>query len=345
MLTSKQITFLREELAASKNPLFLFDDDPDGLCSFLILYKLHKEGHGLIVKTLPKITTFFLRKVHEYSPDKIFILDMPIVEQEFINRAKRPIFWIDHHQPLERQNVHYFNPRLVKPDIYIPVTRMAYQVSQASENLWLAMVGCLSDYHMPDFQKEFVKKYPNLMKKDSNIDEALYREPISKLVRIFSFLLKGKTSDVHKCIKILTRIKSPYEIMDQETPQGNFIYKRSEKINQKYLPLLEKAKKIKPKGKIILFNYSEQSWSFTSELAGELLYLNPDKVVIIARKKSGEMKCSFRSKKLPISLVLEKALIGIDGYGGGHEFACGGNIKEHDWQQFLTNFEREIKHV
>jgi single-stranded DNA-specific DHH superfamily exonuclease len=345
MLTSKQITFIREELALSKNPLFLFDDDPDGLCSFLILYKLHKEGHGIIVKMLPKITAFFMRKVHEYNPDKIFILDMPIVEQDFINQAKRPIFWIDHHQPLERQKVHYFNPRLTKPDIYIPTTRMAYQISQAQEDLWLAMVGCLADYHLPDFKLEFIKKYPDLMKKTSDIEQAVFDEPIGRLIRIFSFLLKGKTSDVNKCIKIFTRIKSPYEILNRETPQGKFIYKRFEKINQKYLPLLEKARKIKPKGELIIFTYTEQSWSFTSELAGELLHLHPDKVVIVARKKSGEMKCSFRSKKIPISIILEKALIGIEGYGGGHEFACGGNIKEHDWQQLLTNFEREIDYV
>lgn len=343
MLTAKQIAFLREQLAAAKNPLFLFDDDPDGLCSFLLLYRLNREGHGTVVKMLPKITAFFLGKVREYNPDKIFILDMPIVEQEFIDAAQRPIFWLDHHQPLERQNIHYFNPRLAKADIYFPTTGMAYQISQKPEDLWLAMVGCLGDYHLPDFQPEFSQKYPDLLRKDAAIDEAIYREPISKLIRIFSFLLKGKTSEVNKCIKILARISSPYEILSQQTSQGKYIYKRFEKVDQKYQPLLEKAKKTKPKENLLLFTYTEQAWSFTSELASELLYLHQDKLIIVARKKSGEMKCSLRSKKFPLLPALERALIGIDGYGGGHEFACGANIKEHDWQQFLTNLKREIK--
>ena len=93
---------------------------------------------------------------------------------------------------------------------------------------------------------------------------------------------------------------------------------------------------------MLTFIYSEQSWSFTSELAGELLHLNPKTVVIVAREKSGAMKCSLRART-NIRESLKKALIGIDGYGGGHENACGANIPKEDWDRFLTNFKREIK--
>ena len=345
MLSPKQITFLKEELATAKNPLFLFDDDPDGLCSFLLLYRMHREGHGTVVKSLPKITSLFLRKVQEYNPDKVFILDMPLVDQEFIDQAKRPVFWLDHHQPLERKNVYYFNPRLNDPNIYLPTTRMAYQISQNPEDLWLAMIGCLGDYHFPDFRPEFIKKYPHLLSSQADLEQALHHEPVSQLIQIFSFLLKGKTSEVNKCVKILTRIKSPDDILFQKTSSGKYIYKRFEKINQRYQPLLQRAKEQakKAKGPLVVFTYTEQSWSFTSELANELIYLYPEKIVLVARKKSGEMKCSLRSKKIPLPLLLEKALLGLEGYGGGHEFACGANLKEHDWQQFLTNLKRELK--
>jgi len=343
MLTPNQVKFFKEQLATARNPLFLFDDDQDGLCSFLLLYRINREGHGVIIKSIPRIDRRFFRKVQEYNPDKVFILDIPMVEQEFIDAVKRPVFWIDHHSPLERQNIHYFNPRLTEPEVYLPTTRMAYQISQNSKNLWIAMVGCIGDYHLPDFKQEFIKKYPDLLKKDSTIDQAIYQDPIGKLSRLFAFILKGKTSEVNQCIKILTRIKSPYEILNQTTPQGKYLYKRFENVNQKYQALLEKTKKKPPNEKLLLFVYTQQSWSFTSELAGELLHFHPHKIVIIARKKSGEMKCSLRSKETPIPPILENALIGIDGYGGGHEFACGANIKEHDWQQFLTNFKMEIK--
>ena len=125
MLTNEQIKHFKEELNTARNPLFFFDDDPDGLCSFLLLYKMNREGRGMAVKSIPVVDTKFLRKVEEVHPDKIFILDMPIVEQEFIDKAKTPIFWLDHHPPLERNNVTYFNPRVKDDSLYIPTSLMA----------------------------------------------------------------------------------------------------------------------------------------------------------------------------------------------------------------------------
>ena len=40
MLTKKEINEIRENIENSKNPLFFYDDDPDGVCSFLLLYKM-----------------------------------------------------------------------------------------------------------------------------------------------------------------------------------------------------------------------------------------------------------------------------------------------------------------
>jgi single-stranded DNA-specific DHH superfamily exonuclease len=75
-----------------------------------------------------------------------------------------------------------------------------------------------------------------------------------------------------------------------------------------------------------------------------MIYKHPEKVVIIAREKSGEMKCSLRSgKNVVLAKMLEKALVGIEGYGGGHEQACGAVIKKEDFKQFLINLSMELK--
>ena len=42
MLKPNQIKQLKEALATAKNPLFFFDDDQDGVCSFITLYKLQE---------------------------------------------------------------------------------------------------------------------------------------------------------------------------------------------------------------------------------------------------------------------------------------------------------------
>ena len=342
MLSDKDVIYLKDELATAKNPLFFYDDDPDGLCSFLLLYRIHREGRSIIVKTAPKLDVKLVHKIEENNPDKVFILDIPILEQEFVDEAKRPIFYIDHHNPQQLNNVHYYNPRIKDPDIYIPTTRMAYQISGDKEDLWIATVGCLADWHMPDFIDEFIEKYPYLLPKKKDLNDAVFKQPVGKLVRIFSFLLKGQISDVKKSVKILTRIKSPEEILKQTTPQGKFLYKRFAGINEKYLDLLKLAKKSVSRSKVLLFFYSENKWSFTADLANELTNLYPKKVIIIARNKSGEMKCSLRAK-FPIRDALEKSLVNVEGYGGGHPNACGAVIKEESWKLFLENFKKAIK--
>ena len=340
MLTSKQVKLLREELATAKNPLFFHDSDGDGLASFLLLYRIHREGQRFALTSSSILDERFLRKVDELNPDKIFVLDIPVVEQEFINKAKRPIFWIDHHPPKKRNKVKYFNPRIKNPDAYIPTTRMAYQVSGNEEDLWIATIGCLADYYMPDFINKFIKKYPQYLSKKSDLPTTLFKEPVGKLVKMLWFLQKGPHAEVRKSIKILTRISSPDEIFKEQTAAGKFLYKRFVKINKMYEELLKQARKCATTSKIVLFYYTENQWSFTANLANELSSSYPKKYIVIARKKSGQMKCSLRGKN--VLRPLTKALADINGSGGGHPDACGAVIDEKDWDRFLKRFEEEL---
>ncbi len=342
MLNPTQVALLQEELKTAKNPLFLYDSDADGLCSFLLLYRIHREGKGIRVTTTSKIDEQFVRKVQEINPDKIFVLDIPQIDQQFVDAVKCPIFWIDHHQPQDIKKVHYFNPRVKNPEAYVPTTRMAYQVSQNPDDLWIATAGCLADWNMPDLIDLFIEKYSGLLPEKCDLATALYKNPVGKLVKLFFFLQKGPCTEVRKSIKILSKIKSPFEIFNQETAPGKFLYKRFEKIDAKYEEVLAQAQKKISKSKIVLFTYNSTQWSFTANIANELSAINPKKVIIIAREKSGEMKCSIRAQ-FPIAGALEKALIGIEGYGGGHPNACGAVIKEGDWARFLENFKRELK--
>ncbi|MEK6940002.1 MAG: DHH family phosphoesterase [Nanoarchaeota archaeon] len=347
MLNPAQITLLQEELKTAKNPLFLYDSDADGLCSFLLLYRMHMEGKGVRVTDSSKIDEQLVRKVQEIQPDKIFILDIPVLSQEFVDAVKVPLFWIDHHQPQELKNVHYFNPRIKNPDAYVPTTRMAYQVSQGSsqdeQDLWIAAAGCLADWHMPDFIDHFIEKYPELLPAKDSLTATLYKHPVGKLVKLFFFLQKGPSPEVRKSIQVLSKIKSPFEIFHQETSAGKFLYKRFEKVDARYEEILAQAKKSITKSKIVLFTYNSSQWSFTANIANELSALYPKKVIIIAREKSGSMKCSIRAQ-FPIAGALEKALVGIEGHGGGHPNACGAVIKEEDWLRFLEHFKEELKH-
>lgn len=342
MLKEEKIQQIREELDNCKNPLFFFDDDPDGLSSFLLLYRYKKEGHGVVIKSVPKLTDMFLAKVHEYDPDKIFILDIAMVDQDFIDKAKRPIVWVDHHEPQKRHGVKYFNPRMDDKHDNTPTSNICYNV--VKQDIWIAMAGNIGDWHTPEFRGEFCDKYPDLL--DSKVkspEEALFNSSIGKLVRVFSFILKGRTSDVNKCFRVMTRIDTPYEILNQTTPQGKFIYKTYESVNREYEKLLQDVLKHVTKDKLLLYTYKIAAISFTSDISNELLYRYPKKFIIIAREKSGEMRMSIRNKgKKEIPPMLAKALQGLEGYGGGHEHACGANVKVEQFDTFIERFRSLI---
>ena len=116
----------------------------------------------------------------------------------------------------------YMKNEIAKKDANIPTTYLCYKVVQ--QDLWIAMTGCIADYYMPDFYDEFKKKYPDLLNGKTTIGDLYFDSKVGTLIKILSFCLKGKTGDVLKCMKILTRIKSPYEILNQETAKGKFIY-------------------------------------------------------------------------------------------------------------------------
>jgi len=331
-----------EELDMCKRPLFFFHDDPDGLASFLLLYRYKKEGHGTIVKTSPRIDDKFLRKVEEYQPDKIFVVDIAMIEQEFIDTVKVPIVWIDHHEPQDRDRIMYFNPRVEKRTDNLPASYLCYKA--VNQDMWVAAVGCIGDWFFPPFADELRKKHPGLLPEDiTKPEDALFNSPLGKLVIYLSHIIKGKTSDVMKAVKILTRIKDPNEILEGTTPQGLFLKKRAEKIEQDYQEILKHAlSKVDAEDKFLIYIYKDDKMSFTKELANELLYRYPKKKIIVGRERNDEVKCSIRGTGLNLPSIVQAALVGVEGYGGGHEYACGVCVKKGDFDRFVDEFKKEI---
>jgi len=342
VLTQNERSKITDELMNCQRPLFLFHDDPDGLASFLLFYRWKKEGRGFPIKAVPRITIAYLQKIEDYDADKVFILDIANVDQEFLDLVKVPVVWIDHHQLLERDKVMYFNSRK-RDNLNVPTPKMCYEIVE--QDLWLAVCGCVGDWYLPeDLLPEFRKKYPDLLPETiKTVEQALFETKVGLIAKIFSFNLKGKTQEVMKAIKVLTRIESPYELLNQETPKARLIYKKFEQVNQKYEELLARALKNVKKDEIFIFTYTEDQLSLTKDLANELLYRQPDKIIILGREKLGELRCSLRSAKYDLSQILKKALIGIQGYGGGHEHACGASIKKEDFEIFIENIRNEVK--
>ncbi|PIN91677.1 hypothetical protein COU56_04940 [Candidatus Pacearchaeota archaeon CG10_big_fil_rev_8_21_14_0_10_31_9] len=347
-ISDKQIKEIRDILLHSKKPLFLFDDDPDGLTSFLLLYRWLKEGTGIVVKSSPKLTNQYVKKIREIMPDVIIILDKPMVDQDFLDEAKKickpTIIWIDHHEPQNNTGVKYYNPRVADDKDNRPTNYWCWQVVKEDrpDDLWIAMAGCIGDWFLPEFTQEFCEKYPKLMKDPvERVEDALYNSKVGRVTRVLSFIQKGPAKKTMSCIKILTRVKGPDDFMEQLTSQGKYLWKWFSQVNGYYQELLRTVEE--PKDELLLFNYSEDKMSFTSDLSNELLYKYPGKTIFICREKSGEFKCSLRDTNRNLPPIIEKCMNGLDGYGGGHEHACGVCINVDDFSEFVNRLREELK--
>jgi nanoRNase/pAp phosphatase (c-di-AMP/oligoRNAs hydrolase) len=77
-------------------------------------------------------------------------------------------------------------------------------------------------------------------------------------------------------------------------------------------------------------------------LSNELLFLYPNKIIIVAREKSDELMLSIRSSDVNVEDILSKSLEGVNGYGGGHNNACGACIKSDNFDVFFEQFKSNL---
>jgi len=341
MLTKKQIREIKEHLEKAQNPIFFFDNDPDGLCSFLLLQRYIGRGKGVAIKSFPEMNAEYFRKVTELNADYIFILDKPIVSSSFFDEARNfniPVVWIDHHdvQVQIPDFVHYYNNTLNRFKKNEPVTYLCYKITGKKEDLWLAVAGCISDRYVPDFYPEFVKLYPDLAIKAKDAFDVFYKSQIGKIVKMMGFALKDKISNVVKMIKFLISVKSPYEVLE-EGNKNHEMHFRFKQIYKKYQKLLDKAKTFANQNKVLFFQYAGDL-SISADLSNELSYLFPQKIIVVAYLTGIKANISVRGEKIK-SLVL-KAIKEIEGAtGGGHENAVGCQMKIEYLERFREKLE------
>ena len=345
MLTKKQISEISGHLNMAQNPLFFFDNDQDGLCSFLLLQRFIQRGKGVAIKISPEMTVNYFRKVKELNPDYIFILDQPEVSKKFFKEVEQinlPVVWIDHHK-IDKNKipkfVNYYNPLLNQAKTNEPVTALCYQITNKKQDLWIGVAGCISDKFTPEFYSDFKKQYPDLGIDSKDAFEIFYYSQIGKISRIFGSGLKDRITNVVKMLNYLTKVKTPYEVLE-ENEKNYFMHKRFKEINEKYKKFLEKAKLKINDSDMLFFEYAGDT-SMSSDLANGLKFLFPKKNIVVAYVKEAKINISARGEN--IREIVLKAIENLEGAtGGGHENAVGAQIKIKDLEKFREKLEKLI---
>jgi single-stranded DNA-specific DHH superfamily exonuclease len=173
MLTKKQLSQIRDHLEKAQNPIFLYDNDVDGLSSYILLRKFGGKGKGVAIKSHPTIDIGYAKRVQELGGDYVFVLDRHSLGKEFVQEISLlqiPIVWIDHHD-VEEENHTYsmlfrFNPMKNKKKSNESTTYLCYMATKRTEDIWLAMIGCIADHYMPDIKEDFIEMYPHMLNRD-----------------------------------------------------------------------------------------------------------------------------------------------------------------------------------
>lgn len=345
MLTKEQIQEITEHLEKAQNPLFFYDNDQDGLCSFLLLQKFMGRGKGVPVKSFPGLTAEYFRRISELKSDYVFILDKPVVDSSFwekIQQINIPVVWIDHHE-IDKDAipdfVNYYNPLFNKPSGNEPVTYLCHQINSRKEDLWLAVIGSISDRFLPDFYNEFKEQFPELCINSKNPFEIFYRAEIGKIARIFGFSLKDRITNVINMQKLLMSAKSPYDVLN-ESSKNKTMHERFNQINKKYLKFLEKARENKEKYKKLLYFQYGGDMSISADISNQLSFDFPDRIIVVVYVSGTKANISARGKG--VRNILLKTIEGIEGAtGGGHEEAVGAQVRIdylEKFQERLVNF-------
>jgi single-stranded DNA-specific DHH superfamily exonuclease len=348
MLTKKQLSEIREHLENAQNPIFLYDNDVDGLCSYVLLRRFIGRGKGVAVKSHPNIDVRYVQRVQELKGDYIFVLDRHSLGDEFvaeISMLQIPIVWIDHHDVFSREHsynmLYRFNPSKNKKKSSEPTTYLCYKATQRKEDILFVLMGCVADHYMPDASliEEFVKNNGSFWGKNiSKPFEALYTTPVGRLARALSFGLKDSISHVVELQNFLINCKSINELEHELDGNSAFSNKYKE-IMKKYSSLLVDAKK-NVSDKLLFYSYGGQI-SISSDLSNELSYLYPRHYICVAYSSGPITNISLRGDN--VSKILSQILSLFDGAtGGGHRDAVGTRINTLDLEKFKEELEKRI---
>ncbi len=155
-----QLAAFKERVLAAKRVIVFYDDDGDGLSSYLLLYRARGGDNGSTIGVRVHASAsvpaeFALRKIEENGGDLVVILDKPYAEQALLESCPLPIFWLDHHEPqtaavASAKETTYFNPRVEDDKDNRCTTHWVWHALGRPEDLWIAALGSISDWQMTD---------------------------------------------------------------------------------------------------------------------------------------------------------------------------------------------------
>lgn len=346
MLSQERLQALKGLLHSAHMPVFLCDNDADGLCSFLIARRALGIGEGIPVRTYPSIDPAYVDRAVGYGADMLIVLDKPLLSEAFVAKVREtglPLLIIDHHVVPQADwakvydKCQVFNPALETPGSDEPVSCIVYRALGRKEDIWLAGAGCIADHYLPDFWKELVTQYPEYAHPIASPFEGYYETELGQVAQAFNFGLKDSVSAVKKLIAHLIRCTGPGEVLGERAP-ASFVTKVST-----LRTALEKHVQDagSPTEGVLVYQYGGAT-SMSADIANLLSYRSPAVIVSVIFVNGSTGNVSLRGKQ--VKAVFERILPEFpSASGGGHPDAIGARLVADDVPRFIARLREEVR--
>lgn len=331
MISPKSLNELKNELEESINPLFMFDNDPDGFCSVVILLKNFGKGNAIPIKSFPDVDSNLMDKIDSFSPDKIFILDKPFINIDFFRSMKERgirVFVIDHHEIKITQELKSEAKFFTSFPSSEPTSYICQKLCNRKDTEWISLIGCIYDVFMPEFIETFQENYPEMIDSTTHISKIRYSSELGKITLILSLALKASNKAIQDLIELFLEANGPKDILIEDK-KNDALHKRYKFLNKIVERNVEKAQVY---DKLIFLEYSGE-YSLSSDISNLLFFKYPNKFIVACYKKYDAVNISLRG--MGAKKISEKVVKTIENSsGGGHDVACGLRIPRESFEEF-----------
>jgi single-stranded DNA-specific DHH superfamily exonuclease len=344
------------KLEPKRRVVIIHDDDPDGICSAVLLAKaclrvvsenptVHSTEYG------QSLTPKLLKMLRRDGAQAIIFTDVPAIPRDLLSEAaeEADILILDHHYPDYYQKVVYANPRLLKPSAYLPSSYLAFHVARAlglpQDLCWIAGIGVLSDHGVDNCKPLFTlikSEFPEIVGKARLEDASLMdKSQMGVLTKtISSAIVASPREGARVAFNALYSAETYRDILEGSSLEAQRLREWEKVVDDEFQNVIRDARRnvVRCGGKVVVYRFQSRL-RIKSLVANYLPRLFKDNIVLVIQKDGKYTHVSLRRgdrNRTDLRSLVQRAIVGIpDASGGGHPEASAARLPSVWVDQFM----------
>lgn len=379
--TAKKFSSVLKTYNSQTRVGLFYDDDPDGICSGIILEKTLGFKEIPVVERIPfsndlaPFSDKFNAVVKDRRLNVLLMTDFNIAGFGHLDAYLKfrklfpdiDVIIFDHHQDSsDYKTDYYFNSNELQGQILgnqLCCSKFVFEVcklicSDISKFSWLKAIGIIADSNQETWGRDVVRlieklnsdliNSPDESIREYNIPEEsdeFFQNPFGKVANLIFYGLAKSSSEISKIYDILFTAKGIFEVEDK-LKEYSLIEDEVDDYIENFNYYLKNA--YTPSDELHIFEMEVKGeYDLQCILSNLLSHQNEDILFIIYRKKKDNFiyaSLRLQNKSINMGSLAELAADFPDGNGGGHIPAAGIKIKKDDFKPFKKKlFEKLIK--